>query len=94
MWSQDTSLNTLSLLGLIVGIGMLVDNAVVVIESIFRYQEMGYNSKESSRIGASDVSTAVIAATLTSTTAIAAASSTLTDTKRETPGSFIVTPIK
>ena len=66
MWSQDTSLNTLSLLGLIVGIGMLVDNAVVVIESIFRYQEMGYDSKTSSRIGARDVSTAVIAATLTS----------------------------
>lgn len=66
MWSQDTTLNTLSLLGLIVGIGMLVDNAVVVIESIFRYQEMGYDSKESSRIGASDVSMAVIAATLTS----------------------------
>ena len=66
MWSQDATLNTLSLLGLIVGIGMLVDNAVVVIESIFRYQEMGYDSKESSRIGASDVSMAVIAATLTS----------------------------
>jgi HAE1 family hydrophobic/amphiphilic exporter-1 len=66
MWIQDTTLNTLSLLGLIVGIGMLVDNAVVVIESIFRYQEMGYDSKESSRIGASDVSMAVIAATLTS----------------------------
>lgn len=66
MWSQDSTLNTLSLLGLIVGIGLLVDNAVVVIESISRYQEMGYDARTSSRIGASDVSTAVIAATLTS----------------------------
>jgi hypothetical protein len=41
IWAQGKTLNTLSLLGLIVGIGMLVDNAVVVMENIFRYQEMG-----------------------------------------------------
>ena len=66
IWLQGRSLNTLTLLGLIVGIGMLVDNAVVVIESIFRYQEMGYDQKDSARYGARDVSMAVIAATLTS----------------------------
>jgi len=66
VWAQGRSLNTLTLLGLIVGIGMLVDNAVVVIENIFRHQEMGDDQKKAARLGASEVSTAVIAATATS----------------------------
>jgi HAE1 family hydrophobic/amphiphilic exporter-1 len=63
---QGKSLNTLSLLGLIVGIGMLVDNAVVVMENIFRYQSQGYGAKESARRGSGEVSLAITAATLTS----------------------------
>ena len=66
IWLQGRNLNTLTLLGLIVGVGMLVDNAVVVIENIFRHQELGEGRKEASRKGAREVSTAVIAATLTS----------------------------
>ena len=66
VWAQGRSLNTLTLLGLIVGIGMLVDNAVVVIENIFRHQEMGEDQKKAARLGAREVSTAVIAATMTS----------------------------
>ncbi len=66
IWLKGGTLNTLSLLGLIVGIGMLVDNAVVVIENIFRHQEMGHNRKKSALLGAREVSTAVIAATMTS----------------------------
>jgi HAE1 family hydrophobic/amphiphilic exporter-1 len=66
IWAQGKSLNTVSLLGLIVGIGMLVDNAVVVMENIFRYQERGFGRMEAARRGASEVSTAVTAATLTS----------------------------
>jgi HAE1 family hydrophobic/amphiphilic exporter-1 len=66
VWAQGHTLNTLTLLGLIVGIGMLVDNAVVVIENIFRHQEMGDDQKKAARLGAREVSTAVIAATLTS----------------------------
>jgi HAE1 family hydrophobic/amphiphilic exporter-1 len=66
IWAQGKTLNTLSLLGLIVGIGMLVDNAVVVMENIFRHQELGEDQKTAARLGASEVSTAVIAATLTS----------------------------
>jgi HAE1 family hydrophobic/amphiphilic exporter-1 len=66
IWAQGKTLNTLTLLGLIVGIGMLVDNAVVVIENIFRHQEMGEDRKKAARLGAREVSTAVIAATLTS----------------------------
>ena len=66
IWARGSTLNTLSLLGLIVGIGMLVDNAVVVIENIFRHQELGHDRKKSALLGSREVSTAVIAATLTS----------------------------
>lgn len=66
VWAQGHSLNTLTLLGLIVGIGMLVDNAVVVMENIFRYREMGHDRQTAARLGSREVSTAVIAATLTS----------------------------
>ena len=66
VWSQGKSLNTLTLLGLIVGIGMLVDNAVVVMENIFRHREMGADRKTAARLGAKEVTTAVVAATLTS----------------------------
>jgi HAE1 family hydrophobic/amphiphilic exporter-1 len=66
VWAQGSTLNTLTLLGLIVGIGMLVDNAVVVMENIFRHRELGYDQKTSARLGSREVSTAVIAATLTS----------------------------
>ena len=66
IWAQGSTLNTLTLLGLIVGIGMLVDNAVVVIENIFRHQEMGRDHVTAARLGAGEVSTAIITATLTS----------------------------
>ncbi len=66
VWAQGKTLNTLTLLGLIVGIGMLVDNAVVVIENIFRHQELGDDQKKAAKLGAREVSTAVIAATFTS----------------------------
>lgn len=66
VWSQGKTLNTLTLLGLIVGIGMLVDNAVVVMENIFRHREMGADRRTAARRGAGEVSVAVTAATLTS----------------------------
>ena len=66
VWAQGRSLNTLTLLGLIVGIGMLVDNAVVVMENIFRHREMGADRRSAALNGANEVTTAVVAATLTS----------------------------
>ena len=66
IWSQGKTLNTYTLLGLIVGIGMLVDNAVVVMENIDRYQQKGYTNRVAALLGAREVSVAVIAATLTS----------------------------
>ncbi len=66
IWAQGHSLNTLTLLGLIVGIGMLVDNAVVVMENIFRHREMGEDRRTAALEGSKEVSVAVVAATLTS----------------------------
>ena len=66
VWVQGKTLNTITLLGLIVGVGMLVDNAVVVIENIFRHTENGEDRKTAALLGARQVSTAVIAATMTS----------------------------
>jgi HAE1 family hydrophobic/amphiphilic exporter-1 len=66
IWAMGKSMNTLTLLGLIVGIGMLVDNAVVVMENIYRHQQLGLSRREAAQIGAREVSIAVIAATMTS----------------------------
>lgn len=66
IWAQGRTLNTLTLLGLIVGIGMLVDNAVVVMENIFRHREEGRSRAEAARLGSREVALAVFAATLTS----------------------------
>lgn len=59
------SLNLLSMMGLMLATGMLVDNAVVVLESIYQKLELGLAPVEAARQGAGDVTTAVIAATLT-----------------------------
>jgi multidrug efflux pump subunit AcrB len=59
------SLNIMSLGGLALGIGMLVDNSIVVMESIFRCREEGDEWVASAVRGVSEVGTAVIASTLT-----------------------------
>ncbi len=60
------SLNVLSMMGLMLASGMLVDNAVVVLESIYQHLEKGKDKIEAARTGAKEVVTAVLAATLTS----------------------------
>jgi len=59
------SINMMSLGGLALGIGMLVDNSIVVLESIFRCREEGDEPPEAAVRGARAVSSAVIASTLT-----------------------------
>jgi HAE1 family hydrophobic/amphiphilic exporter-1 len=66
LYFTNRTLNMLTMMGLMLGIGMLVDNAIVVLESIFRHQSKGEESKKASIIGAKEVATAVVAATLTS----------------------------
>jgi len=65
MYGNNISMNIMSLGGIALGIGLLVDNSIVVLESISKYKEKGYSAKDSALKGASDVGTAVIASTLT-----------------------------
>lgn len=66
MYMSDLSLNIMSLGGLALAVGMLVDNAVVVLEAIVRKREQGHSRVEAAQLGTREVSTAVTAATLTS----------------------------
>lgn len=59
------SINIMSLGGLTLGVGMLVDNSIVVIESIYRKLEQGESKLTSAIDGASEVAMSVIASTLT-----------------------------
>jgi HAE1 family hydrophobic/amphiphilic exporter-1 len=59
------TLNLLTLGGLALGIGMLVDNSIVVIENMFRHVQEGKDAKSAAKIGASQVGMAITASTLT-----------------------------
>lgn len=59
------TLNMMSLGGLALGVGMMVDNSIVVLESIFRYRENGYSRQDAAREGSQEVAMAVMASTLT-----------------------------
>ncbi len=61
----DVSLNIISLSGLTLAVGLVVDNAVVVLENIFRFREDGKDGKTSATAGAQEVATPVIVSTLT-----------------------------
>ena len=65
MYVTDINMNMISMGGVAIGIGMLVDNSVVVLDSIYQYYERGYTAAESAEIGAKEVSMAIIASTLT-----------------------------
>ena len=65
MYLGGVSLNLMSLGGLALGIGMLVDNAVVVLESIQVHLERGASRREAAVQGTADVAAAVTASTLT-----------------------------
>lgn len=65
MYGTDLTLNIMSLGGIALGIGMLVDNSIVVLENISRHRGMGKKPAEAARDGASEVGGAVTASTLT-----------------------------
>ncbi|MBW8324604.1 MAG: efflux RND transporter permease subunit [Prolixibacteraceae bacterium] len=65
MYFNDLSLNIMTLGGLALGAGMLVDNAIVVMENIFRLRESGLSVKEAAIQGTSQVSGAITSSTLT-----------------------------
>ena len=66
IYALDYTFNIMTLGGLALGIGMLVDNAVVVIENTFRHlDELGENRNEAAKAGATEVGMAITASTLT-----------------------------
>lgn len=65
MYFSGVTLNVISLSGLALGVGMLVDNSIVVIENIFRMRSEGYSAKEAAIAGAGEVAGAILASTLT-----------------------------
>ncbi|TYR79508.1 efflux RND transporter permease subunit [Priestia megaterium] len=65
MYFSGQTLNLLTLGGLALGIGMMVDNAIVILENIFRLRKQGLAKKEAAIKGTNQVGTAIIASTLT-----------------------------
>ena len=65
MYLTGINMNMISMGGVAIGIGMLVDNSVVVLDSIYQYYERGYSPAEAAEIGAKEVSMAITASTLT-----------------------------
>jgi len=66
MEAAGVSLNIMSLGGLALGVGMLVDNSIVVLENIFRHRaELGEDAAQAAAAGAEEVQTAITASTLT-----------------------------
>ena len=66
LYVAGKTLNVLSMMGLMLAAGMLVDNAVVVLESIYQNIEKGYDRVTAAIVGTKEVISAVFAATLTS----------------------------
>ncbi|WP_157151978.1 efflux RND transporter permease subunit [Brachyspira sp. SAP_772] len=65
MYFMGITLNIISLSGLVLGIGMMVDNSIVVLENIFFYRNSGYGKYSSAINGTSTVALAISASTLT-----------------------------
>jgi HAE1 family hydrophobic/amphiphilic exporter-1 len=65
MYFAGKTLNIVSMISMIVGVGMLVDNSIVVVENIYHFRRKGFGIVESSWRGAGDVGLAITASTIT-----------------------------
>jgi HAE1 family hydrophobic/amphiphilic exporter-1 len=65
MYFAGLTLNLMTMAGLILGIGMLVDNSIVILENIYRYREKGAKLQPAAILGTSEMIVAIIASTLT-----------------------------
>lgn len=65
MYFSGMTLNLVTIISMIIGVGMLVDNSIVVIENIYRHQQLGLSPRDAAIKGASEVGLAVTAATIT-----------------------------
>jgi len=59
------SINMMVLFALILALGLLVDNAIVVVENIYRYRQEGYSGREAAKYGTGEVALPIIASTAT-----------------------------
>ena len=65
MYFTGVTLNMVSLGGLALGVGMMVDNSIVLLENIYRHRQEGYSRKEAALLGSKEVAGAVVASTVT-----------------------------
>jgi HAE1 family hydrophobic/amphiphilic exporter-1 len=65
MYFAGLTLNLMTLAGLVLGVGMLVDNSVVILENIYHYREKGTNLQTAAVIGSQEMVLAITASTLT-----------------------------
>ena len=65
MYYFDISLNMMSMGGLAIGVGMLIDNSIVILENVFRFREKGARPAEAAILGADEMAMAITASTLT-----------------------------
>jgi hydrophobe/amphiphile efflux-1 (HAE1) family protein len=71
MYASGLTLNVMSLGGLALGVGLLIDNALVILENIFRHREkLGKSQLQAAHEGTAEVSTAVFAGTMTNLAAV------------------------
>ncbi len=67
----NLTLNIISLGGLALGVGLLLDNAIVMLENVYRHREqLGKSPEEAARDGAAEVSSAIVAGTMTNLAAV------------------------
>ena len=66
MYFAKLTLNLMTMAGLVLGIGMLVDNSIVILENIYHYREKGAKLGTASVLGTSEMIVAIISSTLTS----------------------------
>jgi HAE1 family hydrophobic/amphiphilic exporter-1 len=63
IWIFDFTLNTMTLLGLTLAIGVVIDDAIIVLENIERHREAGKSAKQAAREGTREITFAAVAAT-------------------------------
>lgn len=65
IYSLGWTLNGFTMMGLMISIGLVVDNSIVITENIYRFNGLGYKTRRAAVLGASEVGLAIIMATLT-----------------------------
>ena len=65
-WGYDLTLNILTLAGLTIAVGRVVDDAIVVLENSYRYVQAGYDPEEAALKGTTEVASPITSSTLTS----------------------------